>query len=97
VFYTPTTGAATAIAFTPRLDATGGHVILAAQGELTEIPPTSLQMPHAMFRFESGPAEDGLSRWIAAGPTHHVSLSSGSLAPQLSEVAHHLGIGFEAV
>jgi L-arabinose isomerase len=97
VFYTPTRGAATAIAFTPRLEAKGGYLILAAQGELTEIPPTSLQMPHAMFRFENGPVEAGLSRWIAAGPTHHVSLSTGSLATQLSEVAHHLGIEFESV
>ncbi len=97
VFYTPITGEATAIAFTPRLEAKNGYVIVAAQGELCEAPPTALQMPHAMFRFEIGPVEDSLSRWIAAGPTHHACLSTGSLATQLSEVAHHLGIGFEAI
>ncbi|MBS0417818.1 MAG: hypothetical protein JSR66_08890 [Proteobacteria bacterium] len=97
VFYTPKAGPATAIAFTPRPEAKGGHAILAAQGELTDIPPTSLQMPHAMFRFENGPVEAALSRWIAAGPTHHVSLSSGALAAPLSEVAHHLSIGFESI
>jgi L-arabinose isomerase len=97
VFYEPTRGAATAIAFTPRLDAKGGHMILAAQGEFTDVPPTSLHLPHAMFKFQSGPVADAISRWIASGPTHHVSLSSGALAAPLREVANHLNIGFESI
>ena len=88
---------ATAVAFTPRADAPGGHVIIAAEGRMEPPPPTGLKLPNLFFRFRGLPVGEGMSRWIAAGATHHAGISSGHVGDRLAAVAAHLGIGYEGV
>jgi L-arabinose isomerase len=87
----------TAIAFTPRAGDPGGHAILFAEGRIEPPPPTGLKLPHLMFRFRGLPVGEGMSRWIAAGATHHAGISSGHHGAALEAVALHLGIGAERV
>ncbi|MCL4188697.1 MAG: hypothetical protein KJZ85_13915 [Rhodobacteraceae bacterium] len=87
----------TAIAFTPRAGDPGGHAILCAEGRIEPPPPTGLKLPHLMFRFRGMGVGEGMSRWIAAGATHHAGISSGHHGAALQAVAMHLGIGAERV
>jgi len=87
----------TAIAFTPRADTPGGHVIIAAEGRIMGTPETGLNLPSMYFGFDSGPVGPAMSRWIEAGATHHTGISSGHHGDALALVARLVGIGFERV
>ncbi|MFX5324541.1 hypothetical protein ABTC67_17905, partial [Acinetobacter baumannii] len=75
----------------------GGHAIIAAQGRISGTPPSGLGLPSMYFKFDSGATAPAISRWIAAGATHHASISSGALAQELSLAARHLNIDFDAI
>jgi hypothetical protein len=87
----------TALAFAPRPDAPGGHVIIAAQGRIAGTPDTRLALPSMYFRFQDMPVGEAMSRWIEAGAVHHTGISSGHHAAALELVARLVGIGFERV
>lgn len=87
----------TAIAFTPRADAPGGHVIIAADGQIAGTPKTQLRLPSMLFRFAGGSVGPSMSRWIEAGATHHAGISSGHHADALEMIARIAGIGFDKV
>lgn len=87
----------TAIAFAPRADAPGGHVIIAAEGRIAGTPKTKLSLPSMYFRFAGMEVGEAMSRWIEAGPVHHTGISSGHHAEALALVARLAGIGFERI
>lgn len=89
--------AGTAIAFTPRANSRGGHAIIAAEGRISGTPPSGLGLPSLYFKFDSGATAPAISRWIAAGATHHACVSSGKLGRDLSLVAAHLGVDIETI
>jgi L-arabinose isomerase len=89
--------AGTAVAFSPRLDAPGGHVIIAAEGSIEGTPDTQLSLPSMYFRFKDTPIDRAMSRWIEAGAVHHTGISSGHFAEDLELVARLVGIGFERI
>ena len=87
----------TAVAFTPRADAPGGHVIIAAEGQIAGSPKTMLNLPSMYFRFRDTPVGEAMSRWIEAGATHHTGISSGRHGRALEMIARLSGIGCERV
>jgi hypothetical protein len=48
--------------------------------------------PNGMFRFDRGPGEEALSRWIASGATHHNALAPSRLDVEVPALARALGI-----
>ena len=48
--------------------------------------------PNAMFRFDSGPSSDAISRWIMSGATHHNALAPGRLDIEMPVLADALGV-----
>jgi len=97
VFYRMPNAAGTAIAFTPRAGARGGHAIIAAEGQIESTPANALKLPSMLFRFANGHAHEAISRWIAAGPNHHAGISTGHHGGSLGLVASFLDIEFQAV
>lgn len=89
--------AGTAVAFTPRADAPGGHVIIAAQGQIAGSPKTGLNLPSMLFRFDGPGVGEAMSRWIEAGATHHTGISSGHHGEALALIARLTGIGYEEI
>ena len=88
-------GPATALAFTPRPDARGGHMIIAARGSAHGTPDTQLALPSLYFKFDKFNAPTGISRWIETGATHHAGISHGDIAAQVELMGHFLDVGTE--
>ncbi|MDQ3096996.1 MAG: hypothetical protein M3Q61_02350 [Chloroflexota bacterium] len=82
-------GPATILSLSP---SAGGWVLAWATGEVVETRYTDMRGPNGMFRFDSGPSGDALSRWIASGATHHQALAPGRLDVEIPPVAAALGI-----
>lgn len=61
-------------------------------GEVVESRYRDMRGPNGMFRFDSGPAADALSRWIGSGATHHNALAPGRLDLEIPALAAALGI-----
>jgi L-arabinose isomerase len=70
----------------------GGWVLAWATGEIVEARYPALGGPNGMFRFDSGPVGEALSRWIASGATHHAALARGRLDVELPVLTETLGI-----
>lgn len=61
-------------------------------GEVVETRYRNMGGPNAMFRFDSGPGGEALSRWICSGATHHNALAPGRLDLEVPALAGALGI-----
>lgn len=82
-------GPATLLSLSP----TGSGWILAwATGAIEESRYRDLRGPNGMFRFDSGPADVALERWIVSGATHHNALAPGRLDVEIPVLAAALGI-----
>ncbi|MBL8590700.1 MAG: hypothetical protein JNK46_19350 [Methylobacteriaceae bacterium] len=90
-------GPATAIGFSPNAAAKGGFTLIAMEGETLDEPQVALSVTSVWFRATRRPMRAAMQDWIAAGATHHCSLSRGHLAASLAIVAEHLGIGFRNI
>ena len=82
-------GPATLLSLSPTDD---GWVLAWAPGEIVESRYTRMRGPNGMFRFDSGPGEDAISRWIGSGATHHNALAPGRLDVEIPALAAALGI-----
>ncbi len=82
-------GPATLLSLSPTRD---GWRLAWAPGEIVETRFPRMGGPNAMFRFDSGPADDALSRWITSGATHHNALAPGRLDLEVPALAAALGI-----
>jgi L-arabinose isomerase len=82
-------GPATLLSLSPTQD---GWRLAWAPGEIVETRFPRMGGPNAMFRFDSGPADDALSRWITSGATHHNALAPGRLDLEVPALAAALGI-----
>jgi L-arabinose isomerase len=82
-------GPATLLSLSPSHD---GWVLAWATGEIEESRFPNLGGPNGMFRFDSGPVEDAVNRWIASGASHHIALAPGRLDLEVPVVATTLAI-----
>ena len=82
-------GPATLLSLSPT---STGWVLAWAPGAIVETRYRDMRGPNGMFRFDSGPAEDALSRWISSGATHHNALAPGRLDVEVPVMAAALGI-----
>ena len=81
-------GPATLLSLSPARDA---WRLAWAPGEVVETRYPAMGGPNGMFRFESGPGDEALSRWICSGATHHNALSPGHLDLEVEALAGALG------
>jgi L-arabinose isomerase len=82
-------GPATFLSMSPAHD---GWVLAWATGSIAEARYPNLGGPNGMFRFDSGPVDEAISRWIASGATHHGALAPGHLDVEIPAFAQALGI-----
>jgi len=87
-------GPATLISMSPTRE---GWVLAWGPGEIVETRYRDMRGPNAMFRFDSGPSSDALSRWIMSGATHHNALAPGRLDIEIPALAGALGIRHQLV
>jgi L-arabinose isomerase len=80
---------ATLLSLSPAAD---GWVLAWATGRIEDARYEHLGGPNGMFRFDSGPADEALTRWIASGATHHCALAPGRLDVEVPVLAAALGI-----
>jgi L-arabinose isomerase len=80
---------ATLLSLSPAAD---GWVLAWATGRVVEARYEHFGGPNGMFRFDSGPADESLTRWIASGATHHCALAPGHLDIEVPILAAALGI-----
>ncbi|HKZ90999.1 MAG TPA: hypothetical protein VJZ50_02565 [Candidatus Limnocylindrales bacterium] len=69
-----------------------GWVLAWGPGEIVESRYPDMRGPNAMFRFDSGPSGEVISRWIGSGATHHNALAPGRLEVEIPALARALGI-----
>lgn len=82
-------GPATLISMSPT---PAGWVLAWATGEVVETRYDAMRGPNGMFRFDSAPAVDAVSHWIASGATHHNALAPGRLDIEIPPLAAALGM-----
>ncbi|MFV2064956.1 MAG: hypothetical protein ACC726_15810 [Chloroflexota bacterium] len=82
-------GPATLISMSPTNE---GWVLAWGPGEIVETRYRDMRGPNGMFRFDSDPSPEALSRWIMSGATHHNALAPGRLDIELPALADALGI-----
>ena len=82
-------GPASLLSMSPTSD---GWVLAWGPGEIVESRYTDMRGPNAMFRFDSGPSGEAISRWIGSGATHHNALAPGRLEVEIPALARALGI-----
>ncbi len=87
-------GPATILSLSPTDD---GWVLAWATGQIVESRYTRMRGPNGMFRFDSGPGDEALARWIGSGATHHNALAPGRLDLEVPAVAEALGIRHQRV
>ena len=83
------TGPATLLSLSPEPD---GWVLAWGPGEIVETRYDDMRGPNGMFRFDSGPSGEAISRWIMSGATHHNALAPGHLDIEVPALAEALGI-----
>ena len=82
-------GPATILSMSPT---SAGWVLAWATGEVVESRYREMRGPNGMFRFDSGPGDEAIARWISSGATHHNALAPGRLDLELPILAAALGI-----
>jgi L-arabinose isomerase len=70
----------------------GGWVLAWAPGEVVETRYANMRGPNGMFRFDSGPGHEAITRWISSGATHHSALAPGRLDVEIPALVEALGI-----
>jgi L-arabinose isomerase len=87
-------GPASLLSFSPE---PGGWVLAWGPGRVEGTRYRDMRGPNAMFRFDSGPSGEAISRWIASGATHHNALAPGSLEVEMPVLAEALGVRLSKV
>lgn len=82
-------GPATLLSMSPT---STGWVLAWATGVVEDTRYRDMRGPNGMFRFDSGPGDEAISRWISSGATHHNALAPGRLDVEIPLVAGALGI-----
>lgn len=82
-------GPATLLSMSPT---SSGWVLAWATGAVEETRYRDMRGPNGMFRFDSGPGDEAISRWISSGATHHNALAPGRLDLEVPILAAALGI-----
>jgi L-arabinose isomerase len=82
-------GPATLLSLSPT---SAGWVLAWATGAVEETRYHDMRGPNGMFRFDSGPGDEAISRWISSGATHHNALAPGRLDLEIPILAGALGI-----
>lgn len=82
-------GPATLLSLSPT---SAGWVLAWATGAIEESRYADMRGPNGMFRFDSGPGDEAISRWISSGATHHNALAPGRLDVEVPVLAAALGI-----
>lgn len=82
-------GPATLLSLSPT---SSGWVLAWAPGAIEETRYRDMRGPNGMFRFDSGPGHEAISRWISSGATHHNALAPGRLDLEVPVLAAALGI-----
>jgi L-arabinose isomerase len=83
------TGPASLLSLSPAAE---GWTLAWGPGRIEETRYRDMRGPNAMFRFDSGPSGEAISRWIASGATHHNALVPGSLEVEIPVLAEALGV-----
>lgn len=87
-------GPATLLSLSPT---DSGWVLAWATGEIVESRYTRMRGPNGMFRFDSGPGDAAITRWIGSGATHHNALAPGRLDIEVPALAAALAIHHQRV
>jgi len=87
-------GPAALLSLSPEPD---GWVLAWGPGEIVETRYRDMRGPNAMFRFDSGPSGEAISRWIGSGATHHNALVPERLEVEVPVLAAALGIRYVRV
>ena len=82
-------GPATLLSLSPTA---AGWVLAWATGDIEESRYRDMRGPNGMFRFDSGPGDEAIARWISSGATHHNALAPGRLDVEIPALAAALGI-----
>jgi L-arabinose isomerase len=82
-------GPATLLSLSPT---SAGWVLAWATGEIVESRYRDMRGPNGMFRFDSGPGDEAIARWISSGATHHNALAPGRLDVEVPALAAALAI-----
>lgn len=82
-------GPATLLSLSPT---STGWVLAWATGAVEESRYRDMRGPNGMFRFDSGPGDEAISRWISSGATHHNALAPGRLDLEIPILASALAI-----
>jgi L-arabinose isomerase len=82
-------GPATLLSMSPT---SAGWVLAWATGAVEETRYHDMRGPNGMFRFDSGPGDEAISRWISSGATHHNALAPGRLDLEIPILAGALDI-----
>ncbi len=82
-------GPATLLSMSPT---SAGWVLAWATGDVVETRYHDMRGPNGMFRFDSAPADEGISGWIASGASHHNALAPGRLDVEVPALASALSI-----
>jgi L-arabinose isomerase len=73
-------------------DGKGHWRMVIAEGESLPMKPRHIVAPQMLFRYAGGSIADYASRWVEAGPSHHMVGAYGRLAETLKRVAAMTGI-----
>ncbi len=82
-------GPATLLSLSPTAS---GWVLAWATGAIEESRYRDMRGPNGMFRFDSGPGDEAIERWISSGATHHNALAPGRLDVEIPALAAALAI-----
>ena len=74
----------------------GKITLLTAEGESVAGPTLQIANTNSRYKF-SLPARDFITRWSAAGPSHHCAIGTGSISGKLAKLADLLNIGFQKI
>lgn len=85
-------GSATMVAFSPQKASRGGHVIVAALGEVLGVSYDDTRVTTAAFRFRNRSSVDGYDHWCRAGAPHHGGLTLGDYTEHIRHIGELWGV-----
>ena len=88
--YAYRTGDFTLLSLVP--DGKGNWRMIIAEGESLPMKARNIVAPQMLFRYSKGTISDYATRWVAAGPSHHMVGAYGKLAESLKKVAAILNV-----
>jgi L-arabinose isomerase len=66
--------------------------MIIAEGESLPMKPRHIVAPQMLFRYAGGSIADYATRWVEAGPSHHMVGAYGHLAGSLQKLAAMTGM-----